>query len=465
MDLKWLLVRRITLVVLLCFIAGTGIALYLSAREAQQQNLVLTDLAQRHLELQLSRIQRSTQLAERFPDWDLISSFGLSPGQCVDFHGQDASKNRSSCAGFDTRSPPPAWFLEFYRQYINNRLSVRRTLVYRDVTHGEISASFQPAAIASTAWSTISPLLGAAALLAAVLCFVTYLVVDRALRPAQQILDGLNKLASGDLGTRLPRFELSELDRISHVFNTVTAELEKTTTERSEFARRLIDAQERERLHLARELHDEIAQQLAALNALAACIRGSAKNEAPHLIGEIRELETRTAQLMINLRRTLSYLRPQELDNLGLVSGLRALVENYNQNAKGRTQYTIDVGNDISVPTIDMSAHVYRIVQEALTNATKHSNARNVTVCVQEHGGANASQMRISVIDDGTGQESGVDGDVASGLGLIGIRERTAALNGTLEAGPLADGGFKLELNFPTRPMEGWQDDDHSSSR
>lgn len=454
MDLKWLLVRRITLVALACFFAGAGLALYVSAREAIQQNAALAELASRQLNLQLSRIDRSTALPNHFPEWDLISSFALAPGQCVEFHGADPAKNRSSCSGLEANATkPPEWFSEAFRRLISAHLSASRVLTYRGATQGDIHASFSPAATSGRAWTTVSPLLGLSALLVATLCLVTYLVVDRSLRPADDILKGLNRLAEGDLKVRLPAFQLAEFNRISQVFNDVTQELERATTERAEFAHRLVDTQEQERRHLARELHDEIAQRLAAISALAACVRNSAQSEAPQLVGEARDLERMASNLMVALRRTLSYLRPQEIDDLGLVQSLKALVDQHNESARGRTVYSIEAADELEGLRAETSAHVYRIVQEALTNAAKHASARTVMVKLTEHADNARMKVRLSVVDDGIGQTPAINPSKSQSSGLIGMQERVSALSGTFAAGPLPEGGFGLHIEFPTSPQ------------
>lgn len=454
MDLKWLLVRRITLVAVACFFAGAGLALYVSAREALQQNAALAELASRQLELQLSRIDRSTQIPNRFPDWDLVSSFALAPGQCVEFHGADLGRNRSSCSGLEANAPkPPMWFAEAYRRWINVHLSASRPLTYRGAAQGVIIASLDPVATSGRAWATVSPLLGLSALLVAALCLVTYLVVDRSLRPADDILKGLNRLAEGDLKFRLPAFQLAEFNRISQVFNDVSEELERATSERAEFAHRLVDTQEQERRHLARELHDEIAQRLAAISALAACVRNSAQTEAPQLVSEARELERMASNLMVALRRTLSYLRPQEIDDLGLVPSLKALVDQHNESARGRTVFSIEAADELEGLRAETSAHVYRIVQEALTNAAKHASARTVMVTLTEHADNARKKVRLSVIDDGIGQPTRMTNTKTPGSGLIGMQERVSALSGTFSAGPLPKGGFGLHIEFPSSPQ------------
>jgi two-component system sensor histidine kinase UhpB len=450
MDLKWLLVRRITLVALACFLTGSGLALYMAAHDAKERNVTLVELAGRQLDLQLSRIERSTDIPKRFPDWDLVSSYALQPGQCVEFYGADTDRNRSSCAGFDARSASaPQWFSNAYRLFINGHLTASRSLIYRNADQGTIVAVFDPLATAEQAWATIAPLLGLSALLVTALCFVTYLVVDRALLPARDILAGLNRLARGDLTCRLPAFRLTELNRISEVFNAVSEELEKATSERTELARRLVDMQEQERRHIARELHDEIAQKLAALNALAACIRRSAETDAHPLVRETRDLEKMASGLMIALRRTLTYLRPQEIDDLGLVQSLKALVEEHNQSAAGRTAYSIETIGEVEQLRAETSAHVYRLVQEALTNASKHANARNVRVSLSQHADRDQDRIRLSVVDDGTGPSANGKPPLLAGAGLIGMRERVAALSGKFTAGPLPNGGFGLQVEFP----------------
>jgi signal transduction histidine kinase len=451
MDLKWLLVKRITLVALACCLVGSGIVLFQTAREARRQNAEMAELVGRQLNLQLSRIGRSTDVPERFPDWDTVASYALRPGQAIEFQGAIPANRRSSYAGIDMSSVrTPHWFVDAYGALINYRLAGAQPVAYRGVPLGKVVATYDPVATADSAWSTIAPLLTLSTALVAALCLVTYFVVDRALRPTKQILAGLNRLAQGDLSCRLPPFRLRELNRISEVFNALSADLSKATSESVELARRLVDTQEQERRHIARELHDEIAQKLAALNALTACVRASAQSDAPKLVDEAKELERMTSGLMVSLRRTLTYLRPQEIDDLGLTQSLKALVEQHNKVARGGTSYSIETGGEVEHLGAETSAHVYRIVQEALTNASKHANARNVKVVLTQHADQEQTRIRLSIVDDGNGPAAADKRTSSSGSGLIGMRERVVALSGKFAAGPLPSGGFGLQVEFPT---------------
>ena len=452
MDLKWLLVKRIALVAVVCFLAGSAFALYETSREAKRLNVELATLVSQQLNLQLSRIDRSTDIPARFPDWDVVATYTLQPGQCVEFHGTDTKRQRASCAGTES-DPPPYWFFAAHRAFINRTLTATASIAYRGKKQGTVIASYHPTATATAAWATVSPLLGFSAFLVAALCVMVYFVVDRALRPAKDILDGLNRMARGDLSYRLPKLRLTELNRISEVFNALSEDLQKSTSERAELAHRLVDAQEQERRHIARELHDEIAQKLAALNALAASIRTSAQREKLPQAEEARSLEAMASNLMISLRRTLTHLRPQEIDDFGLVQSLHTLIEEHNKRAHGNTRYAIETEGDLGTLRMETSAHVYRIIQEALNNASQHANAKTVTVHLRETNDAGLKRIKLSVIDDGAGPKSTGERSELPRAGIIGMRERVTALSGHFTSGALPNGGFGLHVEFPIMPQ------------
>lgn len=444
MDLKWLLVRRVTLVALGCLFVGSAFAIWQTNREAKRQNIELADSVGRQLELQLA-------LRTPFPEWDLVTSYALRPGQCVQLLDTALAVKRSSCAGVNTAAiGTPHWFFKTYSSLIDSTATVERDVSYRGVSQGRVRTSFDPVATAGAVWSTVAPLLGLSAPLIGMLCLVAYFVIDRALRPTHQILAGLNRLTAGELAYRLPVFRLRELNSISEGLNTLSDELGRANKERAELARRLVDAQEQERRHIARELHDEVAQKLSALSALAACVRTSAQLGDPALVREAVDLEKMASNLMVMLRKTLTHLRPQDIDDLGLVASLEGLVAEHNENACGRTRYSLKTRGDIEQLRPETSAHVYRIIQEALNNAAKHARARNVEVALDRLDVSGSEMIELSVINDGCEQEKSDRRLQHAGVGLIGMRERVLALSGDLKVGPLPDGGFGLRVEFPS---------------
>ena len=157
------------------------------------------------------------------------------------------------------------------------------------------------------------------------------------------------------------------------------------------------------------------------------------------------------SSLMVSVRRTLTYLRPQEIDDLGLVHSLEDLVAEHNKRADGSTNYSIETTGDVQHLRAETSAHVYRIIQEALTNASKHANARNVKVSLSQIAETAPETIRLSIVDDGAGPDPDHAPPSQGGAGMIGMRERVVALSGTFVAGPLPSGGFELQVEFPTR--------------
>ena len=118
------------------------------------------------------------------------------------------------------------------------------------------------------------------------LCLLVYAALARALRPTRLIRTGLERIAANDLSARLPPFDLAELSAIRDGFNHLAESLDTALAERNDLTRKLIALQDEERRHLARELHDEFGQSLAAIRALAASARQTAAQDCPDLLGE-----------------------------------------------------------------------------------------------------------------------------------------------------------------------------------
>jgi signal transduction histidine kinase len=268
-------------------------------------------------------------------------------------------------------------------------------------------------------------------------------------------LAGLNRLAGGDLSCRLPNFRQIELQRISEVFNKLAARLDQTTREKTELAAKLVDNQEQERLDLARDLHDELAQNLSAMSAVAASIKATAETECPALVPEAKNLSQTSMAMMRTLRTTLRTLRAPEIDDFGLATSLATLAREQERLADGKLKISLEIEGDLRVLPRTAASHVYRIVQEGLTNINKHAHAGRARVALSfdpNAGKQNTPQRRwlaLTIEDDGCGAVERGKAAEGSGLGLIGICERVTALGGTLDVIDLGDKGFKLHAMIP----------------
>jgi signal transduction histidine kinase len=217
---------------------------------------------------------------------------------------------------------------------------------------------------------------------------------------------------------------------------------------REEEAARQVDA---ERLRIARELHDVLAHGIATISVQAG-VAAHVLNEHPeHAAEALRTIKATSKEALRELRGILGVLRdadegePRE-PTAGLCQ-LERLVD-ATSRAGVPTQVTIS-GDRRSLPaTVDLAA--YRIVQESLTNVLRHAGRSSAVVAISYADDA----MTISVDDNGRGsthQSTGTNGHPSkvSGHGIVGMRERAHALGGELQAGPRADGGFRVRARLP----------------
>jgi signal transduction histidine kinase len=207
-----------------------------------------------------------------------------------------------------------------------------------------------------------------------------------------------------------------------------------------------IRASEAERRRWARELHDETLQELGGLRVLLSAARRSTDPErSDEALGQAIDLVTGG---IANLRALIADLRPAALDDIGTGAALSGLVERVRATSGLPIDLTVDLsfeaGRVASRHVPELEEAIYRIVQEALTNAIKHANAQRVWIAVRESDGS----VTIVVGDDG----QGFDPDVAAtGFGLVGMRERAMLADGTLEVRSTAGAGTVVEVWLPVR--------------
>ncbi len=289
-------------------------------------------------------------------------------------------------------------------------------------------------------WQRWAWLAAAALALLAALWLVSRLVA-RALAPANQILGALGRLSADDLQVRLPPMRLRELQHIGQGFNRLAEHLGELRHRQQQLTLHLLQAREAERRRLARELHDEMGQSLSALQAEAAAM-GLMTQALPQAAASAQAMARTTAQLLDGLQRVLADLRPQALDRFGLAVALQSLAAQPRRRPDGS-----ELRVRLKLPTpwtplpADHDVHVYRIVQEALTNTQRHSSACTATVALRRGPGG----LLLSVADDGVGAPQ----PASAGHGLLGMHERVLALGGRLDWEQPAGGGLCLRVWLP----------------
>ncbi len=201
--------------------------------------------------------------------------------------------------------------------------------------------------------------------------------------------------------------------------------------------RRVVEAQELERARLARELHDETGQALASILLGLRSLEQSLDSEsALARVAAVRELVVSTLH---DVRRLAVELRPAALDDFGLAAAIERLVETYREDDTTAVDLEIQMGAG-RLPA-DVETTLYRIVQEALTNITKHADATRISVLLTRTPRAAV----LVVEDDGRGFDSE---NAAHGLGLTGMRERVALVGGRLRV-ETGSAGTTIAVEIP----------------
>ncbi len=208
--------------------------------------------------------------------------------------------------------------------------------------------------------------------------------------------------------------------------------------ELKQLSKRLVDAEERERRAISRELHDEVGQSLSAL-----LIDVENLTEMPSEGGAFRQglqkIKTLAENCVNEVRNMALLLRPSMLDDLGLVAALDWQAREVAKRT-GMLVDTVDENVSDNLPE-EYKTCVYRIVQEALNNCSKHAYAKNVRVIVRQE----PNQLRVSIEDDG----KGFDASRVRGLGLVGMNERVSQLGGVLKVESDPARGTRLRVDLP----------------
>ena len=269
-----------------------------------------------------------------------------------------------------------------------------------------------------------------------VLVALNLVLLRRVLAPLFRLTEVMSSVDPDRPGRRLtvvdPRS--AEGQAMAHAFNAM---LDRLETARREAARTALAAQEAERLRVAQELHDEIGQTLTAVTIQAE----RAADSDPALASQaLLRVAHAVRESLDEVRRIARELRPEALDDLGLVNALIALCSR--MDAQDGPRVRRDLQGTLPAMSADVELVIYRIAQESLTNALRHSGAGSVTVSL----GADARTVTLAVADDG----EGMPGQLPPGTaGIAGMRERAMLVGGRLAIGSRRGQGTEVRLSIP----------------
>lgn len=233
-------------------------------------------------------------------------------------------------------------------------------------------------------------------------------------------------------GQRLPAAGGRE---VAELIRTCNAMLERLEQERATSSARALLAQEAERRRIAQELHDEVGQ---TMTAILLGLKRAADDAPDPLRKDLHEVQEITRESLDEVRRLVRRLRPGVLDDLGLISALTSLTEDFATHTGLRITRRFDPDLPALAPETELV--LYRVAQESLTNAARHADAEHVTVALRHTD----DSAVLTVTDDGRGVKA-----AREGAGIRGMRERALLIGGSLEIAPAPDTGTRAQLTAP----------------
>jgi PAS domain S-box-containing protein len=239
--------------------------------------------------------------------------------------------------------------------------------------------------------------------------------------------------------------DVSELRRTQNDLAASHADLERLVSQ--------IDrAQEAERRRIARELHDDLQQKLAAIAMNVAAAGAQLRRDPQRAAAALAAADEQAASAIESTRRIVNDLRPQLLDDLGLVAALQALCEHFSR-ASGiacRVQASAEASEQVAAAAPHLATCLYRVAQESLNNVAKHARASEVRIDLDTHA---TRGLTLRVSDDGSGMSAGARRKPGS-FGLLGMSERLRMLGGALQVTSAPGQGTTVEASLPCRVTE-----------
>jgi two-component system sensor histidine kinase UhpB len=266
---------------------------------------------------------------------------------------------------------------------------------------------------------------------------VNVLVLRRVFEPLQRLQAVMRRVDPHAPGRRVG-IDDSHVEEVAGVAHALNDMLDRLESERAASGRRALAAQEAERRRVARDLHDEVGQ---LLTSVVLQLEGASRTAPPRLRADLVEVQETAREGVEAVREIARGLRPPALDEFGLRAALVALAEGFGE----RTGLPVTAEIAGVLPGLDGDAElaIYRVAQEALTNAARHASASTVSLALAGSDGA----IRLRIRDDGAGISA--DQLDNGGGGLAGMRERALLIGGSLHIGSGLQGGTEVVLEVP----------------
>lgn len=432
MSLRTLINLRILFSVVLILLLGGVTAVWQARQSVEKEVQSSINLALQMIEFGFAQVPLSSRYGS---DW-LPQMGALQQTRhlqiSISEEGDKPVKFITERVVDSTVSEPPHWFV--------NAVSARHFSEKYDVSMADgtiktILIIADPMDEISEAWSESQAFFWSIVAMLLVIFLAVNLVFNSVLQSVKTILSGLQQVEYGHYGLSLPLFKIKEFDAIAQEVNEMSSALKTAQESNQALARHTMHIQESERQTMSRELHDEMGQSLTAIKAMAV----TSKNENANVTSIADSIITVCNHLSVVVRSMMRTLHPLSLAELGLRATLADLVSEW-QRRTPELHIDLDYDDELEALDNEVTIHVYRIVQECLTNVVRHAQATQVSVLLEKRG--NVVWMTVS--DNGIGGQAN-----RQGFGVLGMRERAESLGGKFLFESVENQGVNVVVQLP----------------
>lgn len=385
---------------------------------------------------------------------EFLSRVGrIRANEIVLYDNQGKLIYRSPPSTYKSGREPPEW----YSGIVSPPLAPKEI----NLPTGRIVLQADPSRATLDGWDDLRPMLWMVLAGFVLGNALVYALVGRAMKPLHRVVQGLRSMAQGAYDTRLPALSGREGRLISQAFNGMAQSVQDSAlarrqaqeatqalAENRELTQIIQSRIEQERGAIARELHDELGQQVTAIKSVGLAIARRAAGQDASIEQSARLVMDCADQIYDGVHRLISRLRPLALDRFGLRDALQDLLDDWRVRHPD-VVLCLTMAGQLDGLDDALATAVYRIVQEAVNNALRHAQASRIDVNVH----VSAGRLQLEIVDNGKGRLKQFQ--TPGRYGVLGMRERAQALGGSFELDQIEPAGVQVRVSLPlTRQQE-----------
>jgi len=415
------------------FFLGGFVSLWQARQAVQQEMNSSVNLAKQLITLQLSQpsgLAWIHQLHSIKETRHLSIQLKNATGEIL----ETSSKIKES----NPLSAPPQWFIKLVK---NNLVKIEHPIVTNEGQQLLLIIEANPLNEISEVWEECSAFFSLLCLLIGLIFIVIQVLFNQVLKSISLIVERLASIEEEDYQNLLPEFPSYEMNLLSKAINHLIEKLRESQQENFALIQHTLTIQEDERQRLAQELHDELGQSLTAIKVMTATI-AKANDLKNQLVSQSSSSIIEVCDhLMKVVRSMMQQLHPLTLTELGLKEALHDLVDNW-QTRSPNLQIDFECDENLQLCPKSFNIHIFRIVQEGLTNIFRHSQASLATVELR----VKQNKLLLQIQDDGVGCNNE---NRKNGFGLLSMKDRVRSLNGELKIDSKPNEGLRIFVSFP----------------